>query len=311
MKKAMIVLSLSVSLLWSPACKGTSDDSDDLLLFLLLFLVIDNPPPVQTYVDRATTALQQWDIGLQTGIFGSGRSTNTNFALNPPNWITVAGDNCVAKGVPGDFAGANCPLTGGVIGVCFTRFYNWGEIVDTTQIMLNTYQATAPEADAQSVFTHETGHCLGLKHPCDFGASGGQPECSGNELTYRPYIMFPDTSGNDLPSSDELTSIASAYDPVVQAPTFMAGTFFGEVGGVGSFVYIRHWTFPTFVTGASIGSRYSENSVTDETPPGPALKGEVTTVIHKLYADGREEIEYRDSHGRPKYQSYFTNLPPR
>jgi hypothetical protein len=286
--------------------KGSDDN--DLLLLLALFYIVDNPPPVATFVSRANTALDEWQIGLAKNLSATGRTTNSNFQYNPPNWITAAGDTCAAKGVPAELQGANCPLKGGVIGVCLTRgFTSTGQILDTTAIMLSDFQNSASSAEAQSVFTHEVGHCLGLRHPCEFG---GTPNCTGNEATFQPFIMFPNTSGVNTPSASERTALASAYSPTVRSPTTPTVT-----GGFTIFtetqtgVYLRHFQFPQFFTSASIGSRFSAEGVDAEPPPGPSAEG-VTAILHLLYADGREETRILDSNLRPKHAAYFQSLAP-
>lgn len=283
-------------------------DDNDLFLLLALFYIVDNPPPVATFVSRANTALDEWQIGLAKNLSATGRSTNSSFQYNPANWITAAGDTCAAKGVPVELQGANCPLKGGVIGVCLTRgFTSTGQILDTTAIMLSDFQNSASSAEAQSVFTHEVGHCLGLRHPCEFG---GTPNCTGSEATFQPFIMFPNTSGVNTPSSSERTALASAYSPTVQSPTTptVTGgfTIFTETQ---SGVYLRHFQFPQFFTSASIGSRYSVAGADAEPPPGPSAEG-VTAILHLLYADGREETRILDAHLRPKHAAYFRSLEP-
>ncbi len=296
MKKAILSIALALSVGAAAQCKG-SDNNDQFLTLLILFYILDNPPPVQLYLDRADTALLAWQIGLQTGLRSSGRAVNPGFQYNPQNWITVAGSDCVAKGVPGDLLGANCPLTGGVIGVCATRFFSsTGQIVDTTAVLLNSFQTSASSAEAQSVFTHEVGHCLGLKH-------------TASTLN----IMFADTSGANTPSAAELSAVDAAYEPTVQSPDTITGNAFftGSTGGP----YVRHFSFPQFHTSATIGSRFSiegsESLEEDEPPPGPPVGDDVVTIIHKLYFDGREEIEIHDARGRQKFQDYYDNLPPR
>ncbi len=291
-------------------CAGDegSDDSD-LFLLLAVFYIVDNPAPVAAFVTRANTALDEWQIGLAKNLSATGRTTNSSFQYNPANWITAAGDTCAAKGVPAELQGVNCPLRGGVIGVCLTRgFTSTGQILDTTAIMLSDFQNSASSAEAQSVFTHEVGHCLGLRHPCEFG---GTPNCTGSEATFQPYIMFPNTSGVNTPSAEERTALASAYSPTVRSPTIPtvnggATTIFTETQ---TGVYLRHFQFPQFFSSASIGSRYSVAGADVEPAPGPSAEG-VTSILHLLYADGREETRILDARLQPKYAAYFQTLEP-
>jgi Metallo-peptidase family M12 len=285
-----------------------SDEQTNLILLLVALYIVDNPPPVAAFVSRANTALDEWQIGLAKNLSATGRTTNSSFQYNPPNWITASGDTCAAKGVPPELLGANCPLKGGVIGVCLTRgFTSTGQILDTTALMLSDFQNSASSAEAQSVFTHEVGHCLGLRHPCEFG---GTPNCTGNEATFQPFIMFPNTSGVNTPSASERTALASAYTPAVQSPTTTTVT-----GGFTIFtetqtgVFLRHFQFPQFFTSASIGSRFSVDGADAELPPGQSAEG-VTAILHLLYADGREETRILDAQLRPKYAAYFQSLEP-
>lgn len=275
-------------------CSSSEDGSDDFLTFLVAYLIIDNPPPVQLYVNRAANALDAWQIGLQTGLSASGRSTISSFQYNPKNWITVAGSTCAAKGVPGDMQGSNCPLSGGVIGVCATRYYTaTGEIVDTTAVMLDTFQQSASSVEAQSVFTHEVGHCLGLKH-------------TASTLN----IMYPDTSGANTPNAAELAAVADGYSPV-GPPSVANGDNFYQGGAGGP--YLRQFSFPSYYASGTIGSRFTvegSSAQSEDPPPGPPVDG-VVTVWHLLYADGREEMRSFDTQGRRRFSAYFASLPPR
>ncbi|MCB1172123.1 MAG: hypothetical protein KDK39_01100 [Leptospiraceae bacterium] len=268
-------------------CASKSDDDQTLLLLLLLYYIQRNPAPVQNYVDRSTTALTTWNIGLQTGVRSGERSTDTNYQMNPPNWMTVANESCSARGVPANWQGSSCSLTGGTIGICITRYYtggNVGQLVDTTLVMLDSYQtSSASDGDKQSVFTHEVGHCLGLRH----AESGGANTCSGS---YANCIMFPSTAGADTPHTEELSAIDYAYGPIQDPDGTAHDNRYSQTGTTA----IRHWSAPTFTISSVIGSAMQSADNYTTVPPGPELQGEIETRVHSYHADGREFVSRYD-----------------
>ncbi len=248
-------------------CNTTKDEGIDTTTLILLFLLLNPPASAnQTYVDRSNAGLTAWNANLVTNTLTNDRTLgNSSFAHNPANWITVSDSTCNVVGVPTSLSGA-CPLTGGVIGVCETRFLSTGEIVDSTLLILTSFQTDTSVADAekQSVFTHEIGHCLGLKHTTD----------SAN-------VMFANTSGANSPSSSELAAIADAYNPFDGAvSTSNRDNFYNVTGGNA----LLHFSFPLFHISANIGNRGGLSSE----PPGPGkpITGPVTTVRHYMHRDG-------------------------
>lgn len=286
-KSISVVFLICISSVYSLSCTsgGSNDDEQNLLLLALLLYINRDPAPNHTYVQRAAIALEAWNIGLVTGVFNSNRGTDTSFELSPPNWMTVANSSCNARGVPGNWQGSTCSLTGGVIGVCITRYYTTGDVgrlVDTTLVMLDTYQdSSASNADKQSVFTHEVGHCLGLRH----AEGGGASQCAG---VYNNCIMAPTTAGADDPHSAELTAIDAAYNPIAVPPTDR----YSQTGGVA----IRHWTDPTFTVSSVIGSAMIDSNATQEASSGAPLEGEVEVRVHEYKNDGSYQTKTFDQY---------------
>ena len=296
----LLLLSLfgcSLGLPGSGGGGGDLNEEESLLNSLGVYFIL-NPPATAcalqngtTLVNRANCGLEAWNIDLAQNIFGSSRNTSKNFQYNPQNWLTVSDNTCVATGIPpvADLEGGTCPLVGGVIGVCYTRVYTSGslagQIVDTTLMLLDTFQNGADtEAEKQSVFTHEIGHCLGLQH------SGSTAD-----------IMFSDTSGANTPSVDELLSIQSAYDPYLRSPSYQASRYNTTSGAVN-----RHFSFPTFYISSSINGNAFRNENAPLPPPGPPLlSDQIGVVMHMYKADGSAIVRIRDKHG-----SHTHSLPP-
>jgi len=245
------------------------------------------------YLQRANTGLSTWAIDLVQNQTASSRTLGDSYtAHNPKNWITASGNDCVAVGVPSSLQGSGCPFGGSVIGVCETRYYtSTGEIVDSTLLMNKNYQDSSfnSNSDKQSVFTHEIGHCLGLKHT--------------NVITN---IMYPSTAGADTPAAGELAAIADAYKPTVKAPSSTNRDDYFSVTGSNA---VRQFTFPSFIISAFIGnamvsdtsnatSSFSTRSSSlgrgqlPEIPPprGPSLNGPIGVEQHWLYIDGSEKV---------------------
>jgi hypothetical protein len=224
-----------------------------------------DPDPL--YLDRATRALEAWDIALDTEQMTALRALGDAYtAHNPPNWVTVSDETCGAEGV-GEGLRADCPLGGDVIGVCETRFYPaTGEIVDTTLVVLDAFQESpASEQDKRAVFTHELGHCLGLRH-------------SGSEH----HVMYPTTAGADAPANDEQHALETAYHPHTQAPPpGIAKKYFSVTTGGDA---IRHFEDPVFVLSGSMGT---ESGRSYELPAtGRALTDDVAVARHLIQRDG-------------------------
>ena len=268
---------LSLAVLSLSGCRSNSDEDEKRDLFLLAALVLAyiGPGTNATFLSRANTGLAAWQIGLAQGVTGFTRNLDNESGHNPPNWITVTDSTCQARGVP-DTLSANCALAGGVIGICQVRFFTAGEvgrIVDSTMLQLASFQnGSTSEAEKQSVFTHEIGHCLGLQH------SGSTAD-----------IMFASTAGADTPSAGELSSVASAYSPTVQSPTSMPAKFSQTSG-----TPVRFWTFPVFTISHNIGNAFADDSSEELPPPGIPLIYPVETRTHYFHSDGRIETVHSD-----------------
>lgn len=265
------------------ACSSSDGDDGDTLMLFLFYYVLRYPAANQTYVSRAATALTTWNINLQTGVTAGERSTDTNYVMNPPNWITVANSGCNARGIPASWQGSTCSLTGGTIGLCITRFNtsgSTGKLVDTTLVMLDTFQSDTSQTEAtkQSVFTHEVGHCLGLRH----AEAGGASQCGG---AYTNCNMYPSTAGADTPHAAELSAIDAAYNPIAVPPVDR----YSQTSGVA----IRHHSDPTFTVSSVIGSAYTDadsNETQSIAEPGVPIDGDIEVRVHAYKRDGTEEI---------------------
>jgi hypothetical protein len=231
----------------------------------------DEPVPLEgdpVLLARARLGLQAWHIGIAPDQLAPVRRLgDRHTAHSPKNWITVAGTDCQAEGVPDTMTG-NCPLTGDVIGVCELRVSPGGEIVDSTVLLLDSYQyGDARESDKVSTFVHEVGHCLGLRHSSQ--ASN---------------VMYPTAQGADRPSAGELAAVAEAYRPRVKAPSAQTrdGYFAVEEGNP-----VRQFAFPSFAISAAIGmpGTVRAAALTGATAlpaPGAALPEGVVVVRHLL-----------------------------
>lgn len=224
-----------------------------------------DPDPL--YLERAQAGLAAWDLGLDTDEMGVLRTMGDAYtAHNPPHWITVAEDDCSAEGI-GDGLRQDCLLDEETIGVCETRYYpDTGEIVDTTLVVYVGFQESdASEADKLAVFVHEIGHCLGLRH------SDAQQR-----------VMYPTTSGADMPAQAELGAIAKAYLPTPQAPPKgIAEQFFAQTSAGAT---VRIATAPQFTISGTIGTEVDRSF--DPPAPGHRLRAPVTVERHVMRADG-------------------------
>lgn len=233
-----------------------------------------DPDPL--YLERAQAALAAWQLDLDTGDLAALRTMGDDFtAHNPPHWITVADESCAAEGV-GDGLRADCPLNEAVIGVCETRYYpDTGEIVDTTLVVFDGFQeGDASEADKLAVFVHEIGHCMGLRH-------------SDTEQ----HVMYPTTSGADMPANVELGAVAKAYLPTAQEPPKgIADKFFAKTSAGAT---VRIMSAPAFAISGTIGTEVDRSF--DPPAPGTRLRPGVAVARHTMRADGNcEDAAHRN-----------------
>ncbi len=238
------------------------DGNSGILLFSLPTILQFNSAGV-----RASQALSAWQIGLRTDLVGTSRvEGGGSTASDPPNWITWADEGCAAAGVS-DTLRASCPFSDPtIIGVCFTTFFNTGEILETTAILRRSYQESlVGESRKLAVVIHEIGHCLGLKHT----------DSTSN-------IMFASVTDTTGPSAAEFAAIDSVYQPL-QSPSASTRDAFFDVTSAGN--ARRHFTFPVFTIssaltgGSAISSTTRRFSEFDE-------RGPTTTRAHYIRRDG-------------------------
>ena len=195
-----------------------------------------------TYIKRAMTALDAWQIGLAKDNFGKTRDLTSIFDPNPRNWITVTGDDCIGEGVPSSMQGGNCvfAISSIIVGVCGTSFLSNGSIFISTTIMRKSFQdnTNIPESFKLNVITHELGHCLGLQH-----------------AVIASRIMYPSVTGLSSPSSDEINAVKSVYTPVGEPSIAIKNEFFNQ--SIESTAR-RHYTFPVFTMDAKMGYSNSQ-----------------------------------------------------
>ncbi len=245
---------------------------------LFCFTDSDNPPGIYgdaaTYKTRAAFGLDSWQIGLNTQTYASTRQMNSGGYI-PANWITVTDDLCNATGVPADLQGSsNCPFyQTNVIGICQIRV--WGgtaSIADTTLVIRKSYQdnMAVSETRKKAVFSHEIGHCLGLRHT--------------NNIDY---VMYPFITDTPSPHADELSAIHEAYPtPTEPSATTRDNFYFTQVVG-SSTLAIRQYSFPVFVQDTYMGtalSTVSSNTGSAARGSANAVNAGMTVFIH----------EYRD-----------------
>ncbi len=257
--------------------------------------VANNP----TFVSWAQNGLQNWQIGLNINLNSITRNSKKN-------WITVAGVDCVASGVPSSEQGSSCDLGGAgsqnVIGIChINRSPLNGEIFQTSAIMLKDFllNESFSEDQKRAVFIHEIGHCLGLRHsnfnnpvgrppvPCGNIFNGNVTNCIMNET-------ISNTGMGLTAHPNEVAAVRSAYSPIVQAPNgsvIVGGNtvnheerFFTVSNGTA----FRHHSFPEFYISGTIGNALS----TGDPDQGPSVR-----EIYIMYDNGTEEIHSIDSDG--------------
>ena len=227
------------------------------------------------HISRSQQGLALWQINLDTSNISSIRTLGgSSYADNPPFWIILSDENCSGVGIPAGLK-KPCRLGGQTLGITYTRFYNTGQIVDSTIIILDSYmEGSATEANKVSVYAHEIGHALGLEHY----------ENINN-------LMYPYTSGADEPNANELAIINSSYNPIAAPVASDWKDYFTQVGeresddGVlepGTSA-IRWHSFPVPYIGVS---GYAFRGKTAQWPKGPAISQDYYTVITYLKKDG-------------------------
>lgn len=277
---------------------------------LLYLALIQDPAPVAEYQSRAQVGLSSWQIDLDTGLSSNSRTTNTGFVMQPANWITTAGSSCNARGIPSEWQGGVCSLEDGVIGLCITRYQTSsssdtdGKLLDTTLVILDSYQASnsVSNAEKQSVFTHEIGHCLGLAHTsstissCDSSSTVNviNYTCSGTALNC---IMYFNTDGANTPNTDEVTAIQAAYQPLA-APTGSNKNHYSTSCTGSPHNALRHHSFPQFYISATIGSAFSIASDSVPDTPRTPMPVDYEIQVHAYHANGDFETRRYDSNYR-------------
>ncbi len=191
-----------------------------------LDLITNNPNT--TYLGWARTGLSEWGIGLNMALEpGILRNVTPGFTPNPPNWITVTGDDCDRGGIPKALQKReNCRLLTNsmVIGLCFVAAFSTGpragQIAGTTIIIRqSTLESTNLQADQKiSIFTHEVGHCIGLQHWGDDNPPDSSLEPSATN--HNTHVMYPSIRGPasggpasfpQTPHSGEVSAVKAVY----------------------------------------------------------------------------------------------------
>lgn len=166
--------------------------------------LLDLESTPEAHIARSNTGLAAWQIGIQPGTVAYSRNTTEGSEYNPRNWIAVTDETCMGAGIPRSLM-EDCPLVGQVLGITEVRFYNNGTIADTTILLLDSYLVSgAPDSEKQSVYTHEIGHSLGMKHTAT-----------------TDYIMYPTTAGDDTPDEDEIAILKEMYLGISSAFEFI------------------------------------------------------------------------------------------
>ncbi len=259
-KMRLVYVSLLLTAL--VACGRQSEDNAMVGLVANLGTVA----PDTDLIERAEQGMTAWQIGLNTGFRSRYRNAGgAAGSYDPPHWMAIASRDCMVMGAPYDMR-SDCPLAeASVVGIC--QVINdtlTGEILNSTILIGRDYQMNEAEtlANRVSIFTHEFGHCLGLRH------SGSTSD-----------VMYADTSGADQPSAAEIAVIQYAYT-VFQDPSDTS-RFFTSSGRV-----LRHFKMPAFFLydGSSYEGSLLATMQTRTAEPERAV--EVHNIL--LYNDGRE-----------------------
>lgn len=249
-------------------CKIEADEysksvqTGSLIYALTQIINFESITPDDNQVAYINAALAAWDISLEQNVFGATRQRGDNGVTHSPrHWIAATDSDCKGFGVDGFITGTCLLITNETFGFCeYRKDESSGELLDSTIVV---YKGT-PKDHIIRTFTHEIGHCMGLKH---------------NSI--KESIMHQSNTTILEPSTQDLEAIKDAYIPEPKEPStsHAANYYFSTDSGK----TVRQFIKPAFTISGKLGNAFTEYT---EPPARTPITGNFNTYRHFYKENG-------------------------